>query len=82
MTTDILRHAQRLMLAFVVACLIAAGVLHANAPTHHVQPTDPYAAQETVAPAGCWFEKVSTDPELICGDPRLRPTTDTADSVR
>ena len=67
--TSALRHVQRLMLLFVVACLIAAGLLHASAPTHqHAVDTS----------TGCWFEKVSTDPELICGDPALRPLSDTA----
>jgi hypothetical protein len=73
MTTDILRHAQHLVLAFVVACLITAGLLHADAPTHqHAVDTS----------TGCWFEKVSTDPELICGDPALRPATDTAAALQ
>lgn len=70
--TSTLRNVQRLVLLFVIAALIAAGLLHTSTPRQH----------ETVAPAGCWFEKVSTDPELICGDPTLRPADDTADSLR
>lgn len=73
MTTNTLRHVQRLILLGVVACLIAAGLLHASAPTHqHAVDTS----------TGCWFEKVSTDPELICGDPALRPLSDTAGAAQ
>lgn len=47
--------------------------------------TATYAADvqhEDTSDTTCWFEKVSTDPELICGDRGLRPAVDTADVVQ
>ena len=70
--------------AFTVATAIVSGTWGLTHPIT-VQGTA-HAASATSAPAAtpqlsCWVEKVhsAADAEVICGDPKLRPATDTAD---